>query len=67
MIDWLPALVRTLAAGDSAVLLTIVHTVGSTPREAGTTMLVTPGDSRAVLAAGSSNGSPPAPPMRCSR
>ena len=41
MIDWLPALVRTLAAGDSAVLLTIVHTVGSTPREAGTTLLVT--------------------------
>ena len=52
MIDWLPALVRTLAAGDAAVLLTIVHTVGSTPREAGTTMLVTPGDNQGSIGGG---------------
>lgn len=26
MIDWLPALVKTLATGDGAVLLTVVHT-----------------------------------------
>ena len=40
MNSWLPALADTLAGGQAAVLVTVVHTVGSTPREAGATMLV---------------------------
>lgn len=40
MNSWLPALADTLARGQAAVLVTVVHTVGSTPREAGATMLV---------------------------
>ena len=40
MSDWLPPLLDTLAGGEAAVLLTVVHTVGSVPRESGATMLV---------------------------
>lgn len=52
MIDWLPALVKTLTAGDCAVLVTIVHAVGSTPREAGASMLVTPGRNTGSIGGG---------------
>ncbi len=41
MNDWLPALAATLANGNPAVLLSVAHTVGSAPREAGATMLIT--------------------------
>ena len=40
MTDWLPALAARLAHGEAAALVTVAHTVGSTPREAGATMLV---------------------------
>lgn len=38
--DWIHALIDQLAAGEAAVLLTVVHAVGSTPRAAGATMVV---------------------------
>ena len=40
MTEWLPALATRLARGEACVLVTVAHTVGSTPREAGATMLV---------------------------
>lgn len=40
MTEWLSALAARLAAGEAAVLVTVAHTVGSAPREAGATMLV---------------------------
>lgn len=40
MTEWLPALAARLANGEAAVLVTVAHTVGSTPREGGATMLV---------------------------
>ena len=40
MTEWLPTLAARLAAGETVVLVTVAHTVGSTPREAGATMLV---------------------------
>lgn len=40
MNDWLPTLADWLAAGQPAVLVTVVRADGSTPREAGATMLV---------------------------
>lgn len=40
MTEWLPALATRLAQGEACVLVTVAHTVGSTPREAGATMLV---------------------------
>lgn len=42
MNDWLAPLLATLSDGKAAVLVTLVHAVGSTPREAGATMLVGP-------------------------
>ena len=42
MSDWLAPLLATLSDGKAAVLVTVVHAVGSTPREAGATMLVGP-------------------------
>ena len=40
MTEWLPALATRLARGEACVLVTVAHTVGSTHREAGATMLV---------------------------
>ena len=40
MTEWLLALATRLARGEACVLVTVAHTVGSTPREAGATMLV---------------------------
>lgn len=41
MSDWHDELQQVLARGESAVLVTIAGTRGSTPREVGATMLVT--------------------------
>ena len=40
VVDWLAALSTQLATGNDVVLVTVARTQGSTPREAGTTMLV---------------------------
>jgi xanthine dehydrogenase accessory factor len=40
MTEWLQALTELTAAGRPAVLVTILHVAGSTPREAGTKMVV---------------------------
>jgi xanthine dehydrogenase accessory factor len=41
MTDWIAALAELAAAGRSGVLVTVLHVDGSTPREAGTKMVVT--------------------------
>jgi xanthine dehydrogenase accessory factor len=41
MTAWVGALVRALARGERAVLVTVAHAAGSTPREAGAAMVVT--------------------------
>ena len=41
MSDWLKALSRLAEAGQACVMVTVAHTEGSVPREAGTKMLVT--------------------------
>ena len=46
MTEWLPALATRLARGEACVLVTVAHTVGSTPRESGATLLV---DTRSSL------------------
>jgi len=40
--EWLDALIATLARQESGVLISVARTEGSAPREAGTSMLVTP-------------------------
>jgi xanthine dehydrogenase accessory factor len=40
--EWLDALIATLAREEPAVLVSVARTEGSAPREAGTSMLVTP-------------------------
>ncbi|MFL5271449.1 MAG: XdhC family protein, partial [Anaeromyxobacteraceae bacterium] len=40
MTEWLQTLSELAAAGRPAVLVTILHVAGSTPREAGTKMVV---------------------------
>ena len=44
MTTWVEYLARSLAEGQRAVIVTVAHAAGSTPREAGATMVVT-GDS----------------------
>ena len=41
MTAWIADLARALKAGPRAVIVTVAHTAGSTPREAGATMIVT--------------------------
>jgi xanthine dehydrogenase accessory factor len=49
--DWVSALIDRLAAGRDAVLVTVAHTQGSAPREAGASMVVD-GDSTALSIGG---------------
>ncbi|MFO1398333.1 MAG: xanthine dehydrogenase accessory protein XdhC [Burkholderiales bacterium] len=52
MAEWLPALAARLAGGGRAVLVTIAHANGSTPREAGAAMIVTAHDQHGTIGGG---------------
>ena len=49
---WLGDLQQLLAHGEAAVLVTVAHTDGSAPREAGTKMLVTRDTARHTIGGG---------------
>ncbi|MBC8838216.1 xanthine dehydrogenase accessory protein XdhC, partial [Escherichia coli] len=49
---WLGDLQQLLAHGEAAVLVTVAHTDGSAPREAGTKMLVTRDTARYTIGGG---------------
>jgi|ERR1035437_4080102 xanthine dehydrogenase accessory factor len=50
--DWLDALIKRLAVGEDCVLVTVARTQGSTPREAGATMIVGQNDISATIGGG---------------
>jgi xanthine dehydrogenase accessory factor len=52
MSDWVAALAELVAADTPAVLVTVLSTEGSTPREAGTKMVVTPDGIRGTIGGG---------------
>ena len=52
MADWAPALATRIGRAGRAVLVTIAHAAGSTPREAGTAMVVTADDAFGTVGGG---------------
>jgi xanthine dehydrogenase accessory factor len=52
MTRWVTDLARELAQGRRAVLVTVAHAAGSTPREAGATMVVTQNDLHGTIGGG---------------
>ncbi|MFO1316777.1 MAG: xanthine dehydrogenase accessory protein XdhC [Burkholderiales bacterium] len=52
MADWAPALAARIGHAGRAVLVTIAHAAGSTPREAGTAMVVTADDAFGTIGGG---------------
>ncbi|MBK9114809.1 MAG: xanthine dehydrogenase accessory protein XdhC [Betaproteobacteria bacterium] len=52
MADWAPALAVRIGRAGRAVLVTIAHAAGSTPREAGTAMIVTAEDTFGTIGGG---------------
>jgi xanthine dehydrogenase accessory factor len=51
-IEWISDLAAALDRGDDAILITVVKTDGSTPREAGASMVVTPTGSKGTIGGG---------------
>ncbi|MBT8447055.1 MAG: hypothetical protein KJO38_07900, partial [Gammaproteobacteria bacterium] len=52
MTEWISDLKTLTADGDTAVLVSVVHTAGSTPREAGARMCVTAEAMRGTVGGG---------------
>ena len=52
MADWLTALRERVIGDGRAVLVTVAHTTGSTPREAGATMVIGAGDAIGTIGGG---------------
>jgi xanthine dehydrogenase accessory factor len=52
MADWLPELSSRVARGGRAVLVTVAHATGSTPREAGAAMIVSARDAFGTIGGG---------------
>jgi xanthine dehydrogenase accessory factor len=52
MAEWLAALRERVVRDGHAVLVTVAHTTGSTPREAGTTMVISAGDATGTIGGG---------------
>ena len=52
MTSWVADLTRVLESGRRAVIVTVAHAAGSTPREAGATMVVTGADFRGSIGGG---------------
>jgi xanthine dehydrogenase accessory factor len=52
MADWVQQLARCIAGAERAVLVTVAHAAGSTPRDAGTAMIVTATGSSGTIGGG---------------